>query len=449
MLKTITMILGFLFSFICVYINYLLYHKTKKINLINTFIFALTVFNGLIPILLINKATSNSSSRFLNIIEGYNSFDVFLYYTQNLILLISAVSGWIIIKEYPRKTIDNLQVSRVIDLNYKTIKKVSVFSLILSIVSYYIYSRAYGGFISLLNYTSAIRSGIIKINNPFSFLQKVGGFSTFSTLLFSGLLLEKKQIKSDLPWLIFSLFFSTYYLYSLGGRLSMVAFFTVLVLGCIFYRYQNRITIGLIIKIGTVTIGTILGLYYITNIFTRASMNFSLIDFFIHELSFPFASFKMVYDFPGIFLYKHVLLAFLYFLPTTIWSSKLGFDTATSFNTFLYMGARKGENGVTGSVPLDMLSFSWLEGGSCGVLIIGMLFGILLGILEKKIDDIPNEGVKAFIFSYIAIHFAVIAVNYGDTVHVIQGDFAFIIGFIILMFLLKRNASNVKKYSEY
>lgn len=442
MVQIIAIILGFLFSGLCIFINLLLYKRTKKISLINIFIFMLIIFNGILPVFLINNALNNAFSKSLTIIEDYTISGVFLYYSQNLILLISTTFGWLLVKKGSYNKITTKDISRVNNLNYISIKRISIFSLILAMVSYYLYSRAYGGYLGLLDYTTAIRSGLMTVNNPFSFLEKFGGFSLFSTLLLSGLILDKNHSKKDLIWLIASISFSIYYLYSLGGRASLVNFFAALMIGIIFYKYHGKITLNLAFKVGGIVLGAILGLYYVTNIFARGSGSLSIYDFFIQELSFPFASFNMVLDYPGMFLFKHVILTPLYFLPSSIWIN-MGFDTASSFNTLLFMGARKGESGVTGSVPLDLLSFSWLQGGFIGSLVIGILFGLLLAVLQRMINCILNKGVKSFVFSYVAVEFAIMIIIYGDTVHVIQGNFSFIVGFCLLLSLLKRNTKFV------
>lgn len=446
MVLATAIILSFLFISGNFLLTYLLYKRINRINLLIVFIFALILFNGIIPVFLVSEATKNSYDYSLIIINRYSALDILMYYILNIIMLISAFFGWLIIKKRS-ELIDAIEESVSMSLNYKTIKNLSIIFLLSSIFLYYLYSRAYGGFIYLLEYTTAIRSGTMNINNSFSFLQKFGGFSIFSSLLFSGLVLEKEHLRRDVVWLVFSILFSIYYLFSLGGRVSLISFVTVLILGYIFYRYQNKITLSLVIKTVLIVLGIILGLYYITYIFARGTSSLSIKDFFIQELSYPLASFKMVSNSTELFWFKHVILSPLYFLPQSIWGSRLGLDTASSYNTFLFTGARKGERGITGSVPLDLLSFSWLEGGVIGVVIIGLLFGLLLAILQKYINSISNKGVSSLIFSYVSVKFSVMIVNYGDTVHIIQGEFAFIIGFFILMFFLVRNSKKAKKYT--
>lgn len=444
MMLITSVILSFLFCALSIILISSIYKRSKKINMIIIFVLSLILFNGIIPVFLLNEATNSGFSNSLGIVGKYSILDICLYYFQNVMLLTSAVFGWLIMKKHSLLCKD-IEISKLTALNCKTIRRVSIFFLILSVLCYYLYSMAFGGFVNLLAYTAAIRSGIIRSYNPFSFLQKFGGFTLLSTLLLCGLIIEKSYKKSDVAWFVFSLIFSTYYLYSLGGRASFVAFFASIGLGYVFYKYENKITLKLIMKSSAIACGIILGLYFLTRIFSRETSDLSIISFFAQELSFPMASFKLVTDQPHVFWFKHVILSPLYFLPSSIWDLKLGFDTASSFNTILFMGAPKGENGVTGSIPLDVLSFSWLEGGIIGGVFVGLIFGSLLAILQKVINDIPNRGIKSLILSYASIKFAVMTVNYGDTVHIIQGDFAFIAGFCMLAFLLKKNIKKIRK----
>ncbi|MGG4307953.1 O-antigen polymerase [Bacillus anthracis] len=414
------------------------YKNTNSIKLIVFFLFAIIIFNGVMPSILIIESGNNIYySDMLNVIKDYSVYDVLLYYSQNIILVISTVIGWMLINKNPKTLKQNIKNSKAVNSNYRIIKNIALLLLLLSIISYYLYSMVYGGFIGLLDNKEAIRSGITR-DSSFAFLQKFGAFSVFSTLLFTGLLIEKVYKKRDLVWFVTSFFFSIYYLYSLGGRVTFISFFVTLILGFTFYRNENRVTKGLIIKVILIGFGVILGIYFSTSFFARATVDLSIFNFFIQELSFPFASFLMVSNYPGVFLFKHVLFAPLYFLPSSIWAYKLGFDSASSFNTFLFMGAKKGESGVTGSIPLDLLSFSWIEGGIIGTIVIGILFGLMLAILQKNINIIPNKGVRSFIFSYVAIQFAIMLVNYGDTLHIIQGEFSFILGFAFLIFCIKK-----------
>ena len=49
-------------------------------------------------------------------------------------------------------------------------------------------------------------------------------------------------------------------------------------------------------------------------------------------------------------VFKDIAIAPLYLLPQRIWSQKLNIESASSFNTFVFSGARKGVAGVTGEV---------------------------------------------------------------------------------------------------
>mgnify|MGYP000930289612 CR=1 FL=1 len=442
MVQIVCILMGFIFVCLALVLGFLLYNRYKTIDLMIIFIFSLIIFNGFIPVFLINEESNRFFIDYLYIIKTYTVIDILMYYIQNITLLLSSIFGWMIIKKNYRLVLDENKERANGSSSLKKIRNIAKFCLILSIGSYYLYSQPYGGFINLLEYTSSLRSGIITVNNPFSFLQKFGRFSIFSTLLFCGLILDKKYKKTDLLYGLISIIFSIYYLYSLGGRVSFISFFLILLLARIFYKYQQKINLKLVTRMIFVLIGIILGLYYMTKFFIRGTVDLAIIDFFINEISFAFASFRNVINYPGIFLFKHVILSPLYFLPSSIWNLKFGFDTATSFNTFLFTGGYKGEGDISGSVPLDIISFSWLEGGFFGPVIIGILYGLLLAVLQRKLNEISNKGVRSFIFSYMIVEFAILVVPYGDTVHLIQSAFSFIIGFCILTHMLKNKVKS-------
>jgi hypothetical protein len=150
------------------------------------------------------------------------------------------------------------------------------------------------------------------------------------------------------------------------------------------------------------------------------------------ELSFPAVSYAASLEADQERWMQDVLLAPVYFLPQQIWSGVLGLRSASMDNTLRIMGSLKGQGGVTGGIPVDFVTFGYLEGWALGVAIWGILWGAFLAWLSRWLDSIPVAGIRAPLYAFAALSFSSMTVLYSDPVHIIARNTHFIIGGVLI-----------------
>ena len=173
----------------------------KKFDNLDYFLVALALFNGLGYAFVVwgtKKGLNNAI--WTNRIERYDATSISIYFLLNIVLLIAVISGWTIVGKIGKKA-SGIKYDYNLNLNeklYFTLTITAWLLFVLALGSYVLYARAYGGFSGLLYYSKAIRSSLITINNPFSFLQRFGAFSFFSSFLFFSMLIDKNlEIKKE------------------------------------------------------------------------------------------------------------------------------------------------------------------------------------------------------------------------------------------------------------
>lgn len=450
---------GLLFAFIVFFIVYFrLIHK-KRFELLDWFLLSLGTFNGIgFGFVLWATYAGKNSYDWTPWIIKYDDWASFTYLLMNILLLMSVIFGWNLTNMFTNKS-KLFQHERKKDLSVvskNAIRKmlfIAYLMFITSVVSYWLYTKAYGGFIGIFEYSRAIRSGVFYVENPFSFLQRFGSFSFFSSFIFFGILIDKKIKKKNSFFLfigfIFSFLFSLYVLFTWEGRISLAFYVLTFFLGYTLYNYKN--VLDFFSKSIFFFFISLFLIIMSDRILKRSSGNEGILDFLARELSFPFASYIVHISAQDYRWFKDLLVSPIYILPQRIWGQLV--DTASDLNTIYIMGARKGESGVTGSIPVDMLSFGIIEGSVVGVLLIGLFWGALLLIVERFIYNISIKSIKGvmfIIYANIVLNVAILNVLYGDPQHFITRNFHVIIGVLLMVFFQKisftKNHMNSRTY---
>jgi|LSQX01.3.fsa_nt_gb hypothetical protein len=447
MVNSVALVGGVLLALGLYAVIFLRMHSRGQLEMIDWFLISLGTFNGL-GYAFVFWATSNgiNSPGWSIYLHMYDNEIATIYLLSSLILGLSSIVGWAVFKGRKGSVsnyLEPIEAQTLVRIIKKT-KLVAWAMLVLGAVSYALYARAYGGFSGLLSHSIAIRSGISRVYNPFSFLQRFGSLTWFASYLFFGILTDKseidKPIKGCRGGFMISVLFSIYVLYSYAGRVGALVYFGTFLLA---YVLQNARSFSrLARKLVFVAIVFLVGLIAIDSVLGRSSNTIGVLQLFAKELSFPFASYVVQLGQAEYRLFKDIVVAPLFLLPKRIWSLKLNIDVATSFNTFLLTGARKGEAGVTGSIPVDMLTFSYMQASIFGVVVVGFLFGGILYWLERLSRCIFPRTVQKVLYSNFVLNVAMLSVLYGDPQHIIIRNFAMIAGLTVLSFV-RRGYKNV------
>lgn len=432
---------GILFTVIVGEIEYYrIFLNKKKFEYLDFFLVALALFNGFgYAFVFWGTGKGLNIPIWTTRIESYDAVSISIYFALNIILLTTVIVGWTVCCQLNGKA----QAVKYDEEKsfYSSIEKAAWILLAIAVGAYLLYSRAYGGFGGLLKYSKLIRSGIVTVYNPFSFLQRFGAFSLFSSFLFFSMLIDKslKMIrrKTGIIGFLVSFGFSFFVLYSWEGRIAFIVYLLTFILAMIIYR--NNSIIRLIRKFSKVLILAFLLIIAVDRLLTRTPVEVSVTGLFVKELSFPSAAFITQLDSETYRWFKDIFIAPVYLLPYTIWRYKLGLDTASIVVTYNFWGAYKGEAGVTGSIPVDLLTFSYMQAHIAGVIIVGFFTGAGLYGMQKLQNSIPIDSLRAVIGSNIILNVIILTVPYGEPYHIITRCFYLIGGLIILKFIFGRH----------
>lgn len=305
--------------------------------------------------------------------------------------------------------------------------------LIIACVMQWLYTQAYGGFIGMLEYSSAIRSSIFTVENSLSFLQPFGSLALFSSFGFWGLWLSRRRGIGVVGGLLFSFIFSLYILYSRLGRIAFLAYLATFILGTLLFRRPRPLR--LLAGGGLLMLAILVGVYYVSFWLNLKAAD-SLPIFLARELSFPFGSFfAQLATGDNLFRgFRDFLFAPLFLLPSSWWSTWI--EDVSQVNTALIMGAPKGEQGVTGGIPVDLLTLGIMQAHVFGIAIVGAMFGVLLRFVQYLLDRTPNLGVRAVFGAYAALKLAVLGNFYAQPALVVSGNVDFVAAALVIAFFM-------------
>ena len=308
--------------------------------------------------------------------------------------------------------------------------------LFVAFLTQWLYSYAYGGFIGTLEYSSLIRSSVFDEvpSNPFSFLKPFGGLALLASFGFFGLWLSRPRRAVIFIGLVVSILFSVYLLYSWRGRMDFLVYLATFVLGALLYMRPSPLS--LIVKGMATMFAIVFGAYYVSVWLDLKSAD-NLHVFLARELSFPFGSFFAQLDlgehlFRG---FKDFLVSPIYLLPTSWWSGWV--ESVGQINTTVILGAPKGEQGVTGGIPLDLLTLGLMQASIFGIAAVGIIFGVLLRLSQYLLDRLPHTGVRSVFEAYVALSIAVLGIFYAQPELFIKGKFSLIVATALLIVFLK------------
>jgi hypothetical protein len=365
-------------------------------------------------------------------IEPFDSLYPF-YSMCALLLLMGTGLGWMLINRHLRYRFTVFK-SKARVLSVRRWEVASWFLLVLAVFAQWLYTRAYGGFLDLLAYTEMIRAAIFPFHNPLSFLRPFGGLAFIAAFSFFGLWLSGRRKLGIALGLSFSFLFSLYVLYSFLGRLGFMIFVVTFPLGWLLSR--RMYPLATLKLVAVVFILILIGTYGVS-VWLDIKRADDLSVFLAHELSFPFGSFFAQWHFKEHLLrgFRDFLFAPLYLLPSSWWTNWV--EDVSQLNTALIMGAPKGEDGVTGGIPVDLITLGLMQLNVLGIPIVGMLFGALLRVLQHWLDRISLSGLRAMFEAYVALKIAVFGIFYAQPAQFVSGNFELIAGALVIVVFLR------------
>lgn len=437
-----------------VYIVFLLflliyrYKKAQRLNLSCMMLLAMILINGMLFVFcLINSLKGYNIDLYIPYFRNLTEYDIIKYYFLSFLFTLVVILFLEMLERPSKKSNKQLLKDYVIVSDFsnqiKTHFQASWLILFLSIGLYSLYLMPYGGYLGYLNYSALVRSGIKVIDNPFSFFNIMGSLSFVSTFIFYSIVLEsdKRYQKKALLGLIISLLFSIYVLYATLGRMTILVFIMVLISSALWIKIKykrTRVFLGIIICL------LIIPSIYLLSIYLNRTNDTNIIKILTSTFSFPFVNFSIQSNNYGLIdsssyfrFFQDILFAPLYLLPSKIWSIVLNFKSASSMNTYYFFGSFKGENSVQGEMPLDILTFGYMQLGIFGVIVIAILFSLFIFFLDKILKKISIKSIRTTLGFYFAYNFVLRTILYGDTSNLVPRAFSIIIYALIYVIISK------------
>lgn len=433
-MTALSIFLGLLLLLFCVVFTHMRSKKSGRLVLLDLSILAVGLIYGLGWVLVIGFTEAGHNDLWALSLLPYEHY----YVVGNALAFVLAfciVIGWSIASRISvrarRFSLGHLSFDAEIVHVY------AWFIFLISFVLRWLYVRDFGGFIAYLDHAAAIRSAILNFHNRFSFLQPFGMMAIFSSFMFFGSIVSGKRSVAKILGLFLSVPFSIYVLYSLLGRIDFLIYLATFVLAFLYIRQvkPSRLLLGAIIGGPAIVVCA----YVLSNLLEMRGAD-SLPQYVSKELSFPFASFFAQLN-DGRYLfrwYQDFLLAPLYVLPSSWWVQWV--EEASQINTMIVLGAKKGDFGVTSGIPVDLVTLGLMQSSFFGVAVVGVLFGAMIRTLQGFTDGIADSGLRAVLWSFLAIRVATVAIAYAHPLHLIMGVFgvAFSVAVVCLLSLSSR-----------
>jgi len=436
-LTAISIFLGLALFLSCVFFALARGRKCTYITLLEWAILGIGLIYGLGWVLVVGLTSVGYNARWSYHILPFK--DSFLIHNLLAFLVVPCViAGWLIATRISRMGTRLSSVHLSFSPGY--LHLCAWILLGISIFLRWFYVKAFGGFIEYLEYSAAIRSGIFQIYNKWSFLQPFSGVAIFSTFLFVASLLEDRRNIIKIIGFALSSSFSFYVLYSQLGRLGFLVFVSTILLSVLYFKE---------IKPRLLIIGSLFGAGAMMILAYTISQNFDLKgsdciqEFVSRELCFPFVSFFTQLDY-GEYLYlwfRDFIFSPLYLLPSSWWGQ--WFDEISQINTLVVMGMRKGDFGVTGGIPVDLITLGLMQSSFFGVFVVGALFGVMLRFLQGFVDGIASGGLRALLCAYLSIRVAILAIAYAQPYHLISGTFGILVSIVLIFAFSKLNKMRI------
>lgn len=393
-------------------------------------------------------------------ILGYNSEKNIIIYSklepldfiiQYIVIMLVSHSFLFTLKHTEEIKINNSEEKdKKIDLI--TIKITAFILLAIGVISNYLYLKEYGGFANYLKYSKLIRSGVMLINNKFSFIYPFRNCILFASFLYALLYKNKKKNLFLFLMLAYSVIMSVTILYSNNGRMGILIYIILIFNALKKSRYSEFIGLKRIVQLGSVLLISALIITFIGFKLGRNN-NIFFLNLINDEISFIFLNFSRIKDYCNITNYRYFFdtISFVFYIfPSSIWSNTFKITTSSTVNTIAWYGSAKGSNGIYGEMPIDFVSLSYIQFGIIGIFILPSIFAIFYNKIFRIVKKIDDNNLAQFIKIYILISIGINSMFYADPYLTIKRNWGFILFLIIYKIVenIIKNKNKNKKEKE-
>lgn len=407
--------------------------KYKKVKMHNYISFFIILFYCITPIIyLISKNINDAETTFSS---KYMTEQAKYYYLAVLMTLVTYIFFRLgnKIKVYKRNDKD----LKIINIESRSFVVASIILCFIGWFALILWTRVYGMPWDIFPYASQIRSGIVKIDNPFTFVKPLCPILIIASYCFFLILIETKK-KNKFIYAIFfiiSVIGSVIYSIANDGRLMMILFILVPVLYVIFRKNKkiNFVKLSILAIITLIILGNLDNItYYIRNGKIREKENESSIsEIVLNELDFVHMNVintlymrenGIITEYTWLQDLKNIVYSWVpeRFKPESV-------VTLYELNTSKY-------NNLSGTLPTDLITAGIYEYGSWLFFILPLIVGMLIKFLETKLTC-SDDKFREIIMILLSVYLGLKVVGYYDLSIIIFGVFYIVVSYIIVLIM--------------
>lgn len=428
-------ILCFFYTILVVYFSFDLANeliKKKKLTMIFLCKAMFFLIEGIVPLIIHYTYLFEGSLESLGFTIDYSKNGITALYIN---LLFALIGYYLINLAYKIRLKKHTYQNEFSYKNYIALEATTFVCFFVSLISFYLWTLAFGGIYNFILEANSIRSGVSSTNNSLAFFKHPTSIMLICSYSFLLLFLNNKKFKkTNIIFFIISSIFSVLYCLATDGRMTTGFYFLTFI---VIYFKNIEIKRGnislkrfiyLIIALVCVCV-FMLKMDDITNLIRGNEVNTegknSFINSFIFELSFVTRSFQISFmnlQKVGFQFYNDFLSGLLAWVPTSLKPSNL--IRLWEINTNL-AGVSSGE------YPCGIISQGYYDGGVIGIVVIFLIYGFAL----KYVDSFSNKNLFKVVVFVSMFSIFTRAIPYGMLYDFVLGSFGIVIFIVIYKFL--------------
>lgn len=343
----------------------------------------------------------------MHISSGFSISTIYYLYdysddglSQTFVWQTLGILAYIIIR-YSTRKVNRVTSQNVARYDCSILQIATCFSLVIGVISIYLWSKAFGGILDLIKVASVVRSGLSHVDNRLAFFKHSARLVIITS--FSSLLLVKKRHKTVFNMIMFliSFVFSILFLLANDGRMSFAMFFIIVIfisLDIFSEKEFTRKKLVLLCVMACMAMIFMLKLdsltYYIKHGTFEPSSKNSFLESTVNEFAYIMISGQKAVNHAStlqLLIIDDILNGIQAWLPTSlkIFDVRNVWDYNTELTTKNFFG----------QFPCDFISTSLYDLSYAGP----VAFGFAWGFIIKKIEKLKTKSTMCSVVSYYAL----------------------------------------------
>lgn len=371
---------------ICKYIHKI-YKHNQGVGTLTGVLFSFLLYYCIIPLLiLLNYSKIEDKTAFITTVYE-SSFDSYLLFFICLLLLLCTM-----IDSYGRALMKGPKYTISLVKTKKYSRILFYFTFVVGLSAFIIYVNAFGGVINAIVQAESMRSfgesaiGVIPYRA--ALMQLPSSLVTACPLFYAIWIGDdnKWRLKNKFIF-IFLLLINVPYLLINAGKTGVILFVLSIWLTLISYKIKHEWILTIVLCVFGVFVINLLDLLFLsfTNETSMLTADDIKTDFsLLHQFAYPISNALNMHEIlqnSSLRFFKDFITGFLTHVPG------LNFDVSYVPTSAFYAGADWRDKGGT---PNDIMTFAYLQLGPIGMIVIGIIWGSVLGFVEtylKKCSD--------------------------------------------------------------